>query len=181
MYSLIIEVELEHPACKPDFLFLYFRFLFHISYSKPLAGFVISLILDPLALFCCRCLFTSMFLLWILWAFNHSASYKVEPVGKMAVIFPMKIQYVDFQFMSATSLPLQFTIVHGWVSKYQAWHYIPVGFISPTKWANLILRKCTLHYMFWCSSARTNPYYGGIWNVVVNSSPIHTSGSNIFY
>lgn len=99
VYSLIIEVELEHPTCKPDFLFPYFKLLFRISYSTPLAGFVISLIFNPLALFCHRRLSTSMFLPWVLWAFDHSASYKVELVRKMAVIFPMRIQYVDFQFV----------------------------------------------------------------------------------
>lgn len=113
MLSLKNTVESEHPACKPDFLFAYFKSLYHISYSKPLAGFVMCLILNPLFLlflfffFLLPCGFYKGYELLITVQVTD-----IESVRMMSVIFSVKI-HVYFQFMFAINLPLQFTEVHG--------------------------------------------------------------------
>lgn len=71
MLSLKTAVESEYPACKPDFLFAYFKSLYHVSYSKPLAGFVMCLILNPLSLH------FFFFPLFFFFLYCHVASIKV--------------------------------------------------------------------------------------------------------
>lgn len=143
----------EHSACNPYFLFAYFKSLFHFSCSKPPVGFAMCLVLNPPLLF----LFSILLpcgseLLITVQATN------IESVRKIPAVFPVRIQEC-FQLVFAINSALQFTQVHGWVPKHQAWHYSPQGFISSFKCASLILITCIVHYLFWCNSTHPNPYY----------------------